>query len=99
MQEGIAFSVCSGKCGWAVEGANRQVSIHASASQLADEALQLSPQDLLTAADLIHETERASQQDTASFPFRALSLTTILWQVKCQEPGRGGVWKRREVEG
>lgn len=41
-------------------------------------------------------TERASQQDTASLPFSSHSLIASLWQVKCQEPGRGGVWRRRD---
>lgn len=41
-------------------------------------------------------TERASQQDTASLLFSSHSLIASLWQVKCQEPGRGGVWRRRD---
>lgn len=41
------------------------------------------------------QTERASQQDTASLLFSSHSLIASLWQVKCQEPGRGGVWRRR----
>lgn len=42
------------------------------------------------------QTERASQQDTASLLFSSHSLIASLWQVKCQEPGRGGVWRRRD---
>lgn len=42
------------------------------------------------------QTERASQQDTASLLFSSHSLIASLWQVKCQETGRGGVWRRRD---
>lgn len=88
----LSFPGCFGEA-----GACTQVSIHASASlrtRLCTEVLKTFSRPLISSREL---KEHLSRTLPASFLlFSSLSLTASLWQVKCQEPGRGGVWRRRD---